>query len=271
MKKLMIVAAAAVLAGNSYGITLTNCTNKVELDCAQVVFKVTATGKAIQWTDKEDYGYKSVAALKVSKGALVLFGTPNPDVDDCCYDTFSLYAQVKVGKTTKKVAFLAQDVKKWSVFGKNFDAAMNSESTKTYKLESDFGAYIEDDSSTDVDGYELVEEVNLLATAFGKATYSNKAATTKQVGKGACAVCVPVDGASKLTPGNYSGWFAGFQAKISDDDACMTCDCLDIDVFGGTWKAKYQKKWSKMNGWRSAASYVFGSSILADMDEAGIE
>lgn len=266
MKKLMIVAAAAALAGNSYGIALTNCTKAVELDCPQVVFKVTATGKAIQWTDKEDYGYKSIAALKVSKGALVLFGTTTGD--DCCYDTFSLYAQVKVGKTTKKIAFLNQEVKKWSVFGKNFDAAMNNEKTKKYTLESDFGAYIEDDSSTDVEGYDEVTGINLLATAFGKAYYNVKAAKTKTSG---CQVCTITEGSAALTPGNYSGWFAGFQDKLSDDDACMTCECLDIDVFGGTWKAKYQKAWSKANGWKSAASYAFGSSILADMVEAGIE
>lgn len=269
MKKLMIVAAAATLAANTYGIALTNCTKEVSLDCPQIVFKVTASGKAIQWTDKEDYGYKSTASLKVSKGALVLFGTPSGD--DCCYDAFSLYAQVKVGKSTKKIAFLDQEVKKWSIFGKNFDAAMNEEKSKKYTLESDFGAYIEDDSSSDVEGYDVIEEVNLLATAFGKATYNVKASTTKQVGKGACAVCTPVEGSSKLTPGNYSGWFAGFEAKLSDDDACMTCACIDIDVFGGTWKAKYQKSWSKANGWKSAASYVFGSSVLADMVEEGVE
>lgn len=266
MFKYAVAAAVAVASISSYGIALTNCTKTIAKDCPQVAFKVTANGKTVVITEKKDNVYKATTCLKVSKGALVLFGTKAGT--DCCYDAFSLYASVKVGKETKKVAFLDQEVKKWSIFGKDLAAAMDSDKSKKYTLESDFGAYIEDDSSTDVDSFDEVTDVNLLATAFGKVKYQYKAGSAN---KNACGVCTVGSDSELVTPGNYSGWFAGFMTKVSDDDACMTCSCMDIDVFGGTWKAKYMKDWSKVNGWKSAASYVFGSSTLAEMVEADVE
>lgn len=276
MKKLMIVAAGAILAANSYGIAVTNCHKTVELDCPQIVFKLTATGKTVAQTEKEDSVYSSVANLKVSKGALVLFGEKTVDSltgeADCCYPTYSLYLPVKVGKTDYKFAFLALELNKWSIFGKNvekLEAAMLDGKTKKVSLESDLGIFFtEEDSVVDEDElpFDEITGVTLAAAAFGKASYSY----IYKEGKGVCNVCTITEGGT-LVPGNYSGWFAGYCDAEDDAFLCLNCVCSDIRIFGGTWKAKYNKAWSKMNGWKSAASYAFGSATLADMVDQELE
>jgi len=274
MKKLMIVAAGAILAANSYGIAVTNCHNEVKLDCPQIVFKLTATGKTVAQTEKDDSVYSSVNSLKVSKGALVLFGEKTIDSltgeADCCYPTYSLYLPVKVGKENYKFAFLALELNKWSVFGKNLEkleAAMADSKTKKVSLESDLGLFFTDeDSSTDVDSFDEITGVTLAAAAFGKATYGYYYKESKN----ACTGCTVSEGGA-LVPGNYSGWFAGYCDAEDDAFLCLNCVCSDIRIFGGTWKAKYNKAWSKQNGWKSAASYAFGGTTLAQMLEEEVE
>ena len=265
MKKLMIVAAVAMSAVVAQAkIALTNCHPVVSMDCPQIVFKVGASGKTVTVTDKDEYTYKSVASLKVTKGALVLFGTAAGD--GCCYDTYSLYLNAKIGKATKKIALLQGDLEKWSVFGKNLEAAMDAEKSKKYSLESDLGIWWDDDAD-DYFGDELTG-LQFFATAFGKATYKFVAGKDE---KGSCGVCVPGQDTWDIVPGNYKGWFAGWFDLI-EDGLCMNCQCSNNDIFGGTWTAKYNKSWStKKLGWKSAAEYVFGGATAALMAEEEVE
>lgn len=291
MKKLMVVAAVAALSASTFGgIKLTNCTHKISAACPQIVFKVTGSGKTVQEVEKGDAVYKTVSKLKISKGALVLFADAtqsdysDPNDPLCCYATWSLYLNVKVGKESYKYAWVQQDLEKWSVFGKNLDAAAESEKSKKYSLESDLGISLDEETSEALDGLDDLEDVSFIATSFGKMTYKFTAAKTKTSG---CQVCTIGTDSAKLTPGKYSGWFAGWYTKLSDADACATCTCADIDLFGGTWKASYESKWSgkagsstinadsdtsyRNAGWYKAASYVFGSSVAKLMAEEEVE
>ena len=45
------------------------------------------------------------------------------------------------------------------------------------------------------------------------------------------------------TPKTYTGWFVGTYPCVNEED-CFLCDCTDTDVFGGTWKAVYQSKYT---------------------------
>ena len=260
MKKLMIVAAAAALAASAQaGIAVTNCHKVVNTECPNIVFKVTASGKIVDGATKE---YKTVQKLKVSKGALVLWGTGS---EECCYDVYSLYLPVKVGKTTYKVVIPQEQLDCWTVFGKNLEATEDSYSkNKKFKLDSEIGLSFDDEAAL---GDDLGEDVELtfIATAVGKATYKYAAAT---VPKNQCQTCGVES--YDVVPGNYSGWFAGFY-PAEGDELCLTCECNDVDVYGGTWKAKYDSAKSIKNGWTKAASYAFGSSTLAAMKEEGIE
>lgn len=265
MKKLMIVAAAAALAVTAEArIALTNCTQKVSATCPVVAFKVTANGKTVS----DNGEFKKVSTLKVSKGALVLF-SESDKADECCYDLYSLYLKVKVEKETYDIAMLAQPLLKWSIFGKNLDDAMSAAKTKKFTLDSDLGFEYDDDTYEDDDiGYDVIESLTFTATAFGKAKYVYATKTTKKTD------CIPCQTTTSddVLPGTYKGWFAGYLPKISDDDACMTCECADVDLFGGTWTAKYQAKWSATaQGWQDAASYVFGGAVARAMAIAEVE
>jgi hypothetical protein len=265
MKKLMIVAAAVAMAVTAEArIALTNCTQKVEGVCPVVAFKVTGSGKTV--TEAKE-GYKKVAKLKINKGALVLFST-STTADNCCYDLYSLYLSVKVNKETWDLAILSQELLKWSIFGKNLDAAMSASKSKKFKLESDLGIDFDDDTNDDEDLYDVLEELVFTATGFGKAKYVYSTKTTKATDCKPCSTTTADD----VIPGTYKGWFAGYMPKISDADACMTCACAEADLFGGTWTAKYQSKWStSANSWQEAASYVFGGSVTRAMVAAEIE
>lgn len=263
MKKLMIATAAVALAAVAQaGIAVTNCNEKVNPECPNVVFKVTASGKIVDGLSKE---YKTVSKLKVSKGALVLWGTGSAD---CCYDVYSLYLPVKFGKQTVKVLIPQEELDCWTIFGKNMDAALEGGAkNKKYKLESEIGLSYAD---AGVDGDTLDDlvdgELTFIATAVGKATYKYTAESAK---KSACSTgCEPAS--YDVVPGSYSGWFAGFYPAWGEE-LCLTCGCNELDVYGGTWKAKYDAKLSTKGGWRQAASYAFGSSTAALMAAEEVE
>ena len=100
MKKLMTFAAAAAMTvvGNAASLLPGACVDcgggaLAPTDCDTIVFKVTGSGKAV--TDKGEY--KTVASLKIKKGALALEGTVCTDTGACCYDTGYFFATVKVG------------------------------------------------------------------------------------------------------------------------------------------------------------------------------
>ncbi len=265
MKKLMIVAAAAAMAVSAQArIALTNCAQQVSGTCPVVAFKVTASGKTV--TDNGEY--KKTTSLKIKKGALVLF-SESSDVDACCYDLYSLYLQVKVNKNTWNLAFLTQPLNKWSIFGKNLDAAMSASKSKKFSLESDIGLSYDDDTFELDETFDVIEAVVFEATAFGKAKYVYSTKTTKATD---CVPCSTTT-ADDVIPGNYKGWFAGYMPNINpDNDECMTCTCAEVDLFGGTWQAKYQSKWSaSAQGWQEAATYVFGSATTRAMVAEEVE
>lgn len=259
MKKLMMVAAVAALATSvQAGIAVTNCAAPASTDCPNIVFKVTASGKIVDGISKD---YKTVSKLKISKGSLVLWGTGS---DDCCYDYYSLYIPVKLGKETFDIIVPQEELDCWTIFGKNLEKTMDDYSkNKNFKLDSEIGLSFDDDASVGtVDDLALT----FIATAVGSAKYAYKAEAEK---KSACTTgCVPAS--YDVIPGTYSGWFAGYY-PAEGDELCLTCTCNELDVYGGTWKAKYDKAKSVKAGWVKAASYSFGSATAALMAAEEIE
>jgi len=285
----MVIAAVASLAAAAQaGIRVTNC-NARSLSCPVVAYKVTASGKIAAPVEKKDSIYKTVSKLSIKKGALIIFPTSGSGKlkdDDCCYEAYSLYLQVKVNKETYPVGVFFQPLDSWTVFGKGYQQYLDAqgEKSKKAKVESEiglsyavsaglYGNGIATSDATGVGagadtvtgaGLEIdlgLSDFAFIATAFGKGTYKYSYSTSGS----ACSICESED--SDFTPGNYSGWFAGlFEGSYDAETGCLTCECSSLDVFGGTWKAKYQKNWSKdAEGWQSAASYVFGASTLNEM------
>ena len=293
MKKIMIVTAAVAIAAVAQaGIVVnTNCNPRVGV-CDDIVFKVTANGKVAAVKDSKKYGsYLTASKLKVKKGALVLFNTSNGS--GCCYGAYSLYAEAKVNGETYPVGVFGEALDSWSIFGKGYNQALMAEKSKKYKVESELGiSYENSTGSTDwtLDGLQGSPSLGLwntdeledthplspnngaarfafMATAFGKGTYAfDKGKSTNN-----CGVCIPGANTYEFTPSCYNGWFAGFVTNMDGDFGCLLCECAFIDVFGGTWKAKYDKSMTGKNGWESAARWVFGAAVLADMKVEGIE
>ena len=284
MKKLMVIAAAASLAAVAEaGIFVnTNCHPR-SATCPVAAYKVTANGKIAAAVEKKDNVYKTTSKLSIKKGALVLFPV-DMGGGDCCYETYSLYLQVKVNKETYPVGVFFENIDSWSIYGKDYDKAIEASKSKKFKVESElglgygannslFGSNIasQGGNGDTVTGVGLDEDLGLddfafIATAFGKGTY---AYSYKE--KSNCNLCTITEN-YEFTPGNYSGWFAGLISDLGGDYGCLLCNCNDLDVFGGTWKAKFDKSWSKnASGWEKAASYVFGSGTVADMKANDIE
>lgn len=303
MKKLMIASAAvafAAVAQAGIAVQTVNCTISRGLTtCPDVVFKVTGSGKALDTVSKN---YTTVSKLKVN-GWLVLFpadyGLYTTGVADgsCCYPTYSLYVAATVGKNTTGYIFAGADtelVDAWTIFGKKLgdaelytweSAGLDHKSSKKFKLESQLGIsadalgqYNDADGNSyggksasayagqllyadDIDANEQ-PGLSFIATAFGNATWK----VNNQKG---CDKCdKPTYEGYEITPGSYSGWFAGFSYEPGIDEECMTCTCTDIAVFGGTWKAKYQ---TKIASWQAAAANLFGAGVAAQMDKNDIE
>lgn len=276
MKKLMIATAAMAFAAVAQaGIVVTNCVVKPS-GCPELVFKLTANGKA---TDAYSKDYTSVGKFKISKGALVMWasdmdGDPKT-TDDCCYPAYSLYAEVKIGKATYNVLVPQTPIDSWTLFGKNQDEAYdailgNATKAKTYTLDSQLGisaSVPNGDNIYDVDTDPTFttdfDDAAFVATAFGKGKVkvNYKKATCNSCGS------TPASQSYEIVPGDYSGWFAGF-FKGTNEDLCFVCSCTDINVFGGTWKAKYDKKTTT---WTAAANRVFGSVVQRAMAEEEVE
>ena len=250
MKKLMIVAAAAVmtLAGQA-ALQPQACTNcgAAAGDCDVVVFKVTGSGKAV--VTKGDY--KEVGKLKIKKGALALTGSLCETTGICCYDAGEFFATIKAGKVTFKLGSVVEPGV-WSVFGKNLDKIRSGDvkAGKSYKLDSAlFITAAEGD--TLIDGEADVDEgsIEYYASAFGSVNVKISKGTS-----GTCNPTAPCD--PTYTPKSYSGWFVGKYACIGDED-CFLCDCADTDVFGGTWKASYTSSKKTVSGAMALAGVSF--------------
>lgn len=256
MKKMMIVAATAAISLGGYAISApADCGGGSDATCGAVVFKLTASGKTVVTAKNGEY--KTVGALKISKGALAIYGTAETeDVVDpdtgvtnqvptgaCCYDSADLFATLKAGSATYKVYLPGMDVAVWSVFGKNLDkveAGTLKAGSKT-KLESALTIVcsdVDDDLTYDED--EDVLGVNFIASAFGSFTYALSKGTTNLCNNG--QPCDP-----DWIPGSYSGWFAGYYTATDFNKLCFNCDCAN-DAFGGTWKAVYKGEYELTRG-----------------------
>lgn len=258
MKKLMTIAAVAamtVVANAAPVFKPTICENcgggTKDGDCDTVVFKVTGSGKAV--TDKGSY--KTVASLKIKKGALALLGTvcAYQDTERCCYDEGYFFATVKVGKKVFEVGAPVA-VKVWSVFGKNLAKSRNFgtqiKKGKSVCLESALFVYAEETGVFD-GVFDEDATFAFWASAFGKVDCKvSKASSSKgycEEGKECEAI---------FTPKKYAGWFVGWYPCVGPED-CFRCDCEDTDIFGGTWKASYQKKLTSVSGAQGLAGTSF--------------
>lgn len=276
MKKVMFAAALAALTSGVYAATLTpiDCEEDLpESTCDVLVFKLTASGKTVQ--DVNDGAYKAVKALKVSKGALAfLYNEECAEEGACCYETVNLYAAVKVGSKTTKIAMEELTIGKWSIFGKNFEAKVRDylhtmKKGSSTSVESDLfisSASAPGDGEIEVlvDGADEDAEapaVDIWAAAFGTMT-----AKLSKGKSGSNAYCDPEDTPEcvlNFTPKSYNGWFVGTRDLISDG-WCFNCACGEYDIFGGTWKAVYQAKYKTVEG---AQKLAFGKVLFDGEDE----
>ena len=219
-------------------------------DCDVVVFKLTGSGKAV--LDKGSY--KTVGSIKIKKGALALVGELCETTGACCYDGGFFFATVKAGKKTFAVG-APVELAVWSIFGKDLDKTrtMQVKQGKKIKLDSAIfltAADVYDDEDDDVN----LETFSLAAAAFGKV----QAAVTKdKQGNSSWCNKVNIEGCELIyTPKSYSGWFVGTYPCVNDED-CFLCDCTDTDIFGGTWKASYQSKYTTVTGAMTVAGVSF--------------
>lgn len=222
-------------------------------DCKAVVFKVTGSGKAVTASSKGSY--KTVTSLKIKKGALALEGTYCGGNNTCCYDNGYFFATIKVGKKVFKVG-TPVDVKVWSLFGKNLEKARyygtEIKKGKNVCLESAlFVMAPEDSEAWEGVEFEDGEPFAFWASSFGKVDFK---VSTKDA-----SYCVNGECAAIYTPKKYNGWFVGWYPCVVDEN-CFRCGCEAVDVFGGTWKAAYQKSLKTI----SAAQGLAGTSFVLD-------
>lgn len=243
MKKLMIAAAAAAMTfvGNA-GLMPARCDDCGAVDpdqeCETIVFKVSGSGKAV--VDKG--AYKEVGSLKIKKGALALDGQLCEATGACCYDAGYFYATIKAGKKTFAMA-APVELLVWSVFGKNLDK------TRSYLTQIKPGKKVTLNSALFVVGSEAevddddidLSEFAFYAAAFGKVEM--KVTKIKDGKSGYCEKGDPSGCDPIYTPKTYTGWFVGTYPCVNEED-CFLCDCTDTDIFGGTWKAVYQSKYT---------------------------
>ncbi len=261
MKKLMIVAAAAAMTFVGNALLLPQdcpecgATTPGEQDCDTVVFKVTGSGKAV--ADKGDY--KTVETLKIKKGALALEGSLCAETGACCYEGGNFYATIKVGKKTFGLA-APVELGVWSVFGKDLEKSRNYMTSikPGKKVTLDSALFVtSSEAVVDEDSDVNLDEFAFWASAFGKVEMkvtANKKGSTAYCEKAPDEGCDPV-----YTPKTYNGWFVGTYPCVGEED-CFLCDCTDTDVFGGTWKAVYQSKYTT----DAAAAKLAGVDISED-------
>ena len=263
MKKLMIVAAAAAMSFVAKSdLKWENCPecaigSREAVGCDYEVFKVIGSGKAVVLSKKGDY--KEIGSLKIKKGALALEGSDECGTGECCYDNGYLFAQIKAGSDKFDVA-IPVDVKVWSAFGKKYDDVKGSnwmtlsKKKKNIKLDSVIyvsAAEVVAEGDADTEAGDLAE-FTLDASAFGKVEFKINRAETKK-SETCCGKVETADGCGySLVFKTYKGWFVGTYTCVGED-ACFTCSC-GLDAFGGTWKAKYDKKASGTKDLGSAMS-----------------
>lgn len=267
-----------------------------EGDCGTVVFKVTGSGKAA--LDKGSY--KTVGSIKIKKGALAIVGDKCLSDGRCCYDRGVFFAKIKAGKKTFDL-MAPISVKVWSIFGKNLEKARDWESrikpgksvcldsalfvttvwqsdcaNDEYLAKSPF--YFDWDGDVDLVGvgdtfdgdWTSIDQDNLpqfafWASAFGKVDWKvSGLKESKKYCKNTSSGCTPI-----ITPKSYSGWFVGTYLCCNAEN-CFMCVCPDLDVFGGTWKAVFQKKVTTLGGAMNLAGVKFYlPKFLGTYDDTG--
>lgn len=269
MKKLMIAAAVAALVSAVNAATLTpiDCVEDTpDGTCDIQVFKLTASGKTVQDVETSSQSYKAVSTLKVSKGALAFFFDEGcAEEGACCYTEAALFATLKNGKKSYKVAIEGLEIGKWSIFGKNFEAKVRDylhdmKKGSSVKVESDLFLTGEDLDVTDYDE-DVIDTVSIWASAFGQMT-----AKLSKGKSGSNAYCDPEDEPEcvlSFTPGTYKGWFVGTRELLSDG-WCFNCACGEYDIFGGTWTATFQAKYNTVDG---AQRVAFGKVLFGSDDD----
>lgn len=269
MKKLMIVAAVAALVSAVKAATLTpiDCVEDPEPgSCDIQVFKLTASGKTVQDIETSSASYKAVSNLKVTKGALAFFFDEGcAEEGACCYTEAALFATLKNGKVTRKVAVEGLEIGKWSIFGKNFEAKVRDylhdmKKGSSTKVESDLFISGEDLEVVDYEE-DAIDEISIWASAFGQMT-----AKLSKGKAGNDAYCDPEDDPGcvlSFVPGTYKGWFVGQRVLLSDG-WCFNCQCGEYDIFGGTWTAVFQAKYNTVDG---AQRVAFGKVLFGDEDD----
>lgn len=263
-----------------------------DLDCQTVVFKVTGSGKAA--LDKGSY--KTVGSIKIKKGALAIVGDKCLDDGRCCYERGIFFAKIKAGKKTFDL-MSPINVKVWSIFGKNLEKARNWETsikpgksvcldsalfiTTPWQADCVFDEYTLltyldwdgdvaladlddiDDWTSDVD-VDTKPQFAFWASAFGKVDWKvTSMKESKKYCKNTSTGCEPI-----ITPKTYSGWFVGTYLCVNAEN-CFMCDCPDLDVFGGTWKAVYQKKVTTISGAMNLAGVRFALPTFSRDEETG--
>lgn len=270
MKKLMIAAAAAAMTAGAFAASFLpiDCIggDPEVSECPDMVFKLTGSGKAVQDVKGE---YKTVKALKISKGALVM--APSDSMIDCgicCYDTASIYALVKVGSAKHYIAIEEVPVAKWSIFGKNVEKVSNflTEMKKGSKVDLESDLYLAADDSEIFFGDDddsFVSAVTFRASAFGNMTAKN---LKGKESSGNYCVKPPVEECVlEFTPKSYSGWFAGnYDTLVNEGQLCFNCECGEYDIFGGTWKAVFQNKTLTQ---AQLFKLAYGKSVSFDDDD----
>ena len=298
-------AADGLVASTSSSLVLktTECINcgysagGGDLGCPTVVFKVTGSGKAA--LDKGSY--KTVGSIKIKKGALAIVGDYCNDDSRCCYERGIFFAKIKAGKKTFDL-MSPINVKVWSIFGKNLEKARNWETRikpgKSVCLDSalfvttpwqadcvfedyaDTPALVALDWDGDVELAAVAEgeddwdwsdiaadnkpQFAFWASAFGKVDWKvTPIKESKKYCKESSSGCDPI-----VTPKNYSGWFVGTYLCVNAEN-CFMCSCPDLDVFGGTWKAAYQKKVTSIGGAMNLAGVKFALPKFSRDTETG--
>lgn len=233
MKKLMIAAAVAAMTAASYA---EKCGEDPIVESCQTVFTIKFSGKTTNEYETKKDEYKKIQKLS-AKGYLVM-------AEDYVVEDFTSF---KVGQEvwadSKQPLVIEPECVKCTYFGKDLYKVVDTEDNpdakpgKTYKLESDLALAYDEDFVLD-------------QVAFGKVkVYITKGKDAKKKGCGETPEvdgCIPV-----LTPVSYSGWFTGsYDAACLDEEAYNDgCNELDDDagtaLIGGTWSAKYSKKYSK--------------------------
>lgn len=188
---------------------------------------------------------------------------------ECCFAPgyATLVLKVKVAGQNTVVAFDQLGLTKLSFFGKKWEKVTDAlagmgNAGKYYSVESDLGFLTGTRADGAINGENLVyfdgeeepieafkgdsaaeiDEPIFIYSGFGKA----KIGLTKKGTKGGNCNLTTTGCDPEVIFKKYKGWFAGYYPTVSDaSDLDFTCESgCDYAIFGGTWTAKFNKKYT---------------------------